>query len=130
MHFHIHPSKLLLTMFSLAMALTFIACSFPTDLNSDIDRGYAAFDQANYNQAIEAFDRAVSRQPTSSDAYFGRAISYAYRGDQSHDPNDYQHAIDDYTRSIRLNPNNASAYSNRGFAYHRIGEYDLAIADC
>ncbi|MEO0457923.1 MAG: tetratricopeptide repeat protein [Cyanobacteria bacterium P01_A01_bin.114] len=87
-----------------------------------IQQGVAAFEQADYQQAISAFSRAVEFNPSSAVAYSNRCLTYLQLGQPTA-------AVSDCTQGLRLNPDMAEPYLNRGLAYYRLGQYGDAIAD-
>ncbi len=91
----------------------------PTACNS---RGIASAKDAQYENAIAEFTRAVSRDPTFADAYYNRAIVYAALGQLGQ-------AVADLTIVIEIRPEFAQAYRNRGIIQAALGQYDQAISD-
>lgn len=81
-----------------------------------------AFDQDNYELAIEYLNKIIKNNPKDAGAYFDRGLAYLSLGK-------YDQAIADYNKVIKINPNNAGAYNNRGLAYYGLGKYNRAIAD-
>ena len=86
------------------------------------DLGTAFYQQGEYKQAIERYDRAIKLNPKNTDAYNNR-------GAAKNDSGDYQGAIADYDKVIELNPKDAMAYSNRGAAKLALGDNQEAIAN-
>ncbi|MEI6154230.1 MAG: tetratricopeptide repeat protein [Deltaproteobacteria bacterium] len=86
------------------------------------DRGYSFSLSGNYNDAINAFSRAIVMNPQFIAAYNNRGIVYAEKGY-------YQQALNDYDRVITINPKYAPAYHNRGIAYFDLGNYKQALKD-
>jgi tetratricopeptide (TPR) repeat protein len=93
--------------------------------------------EGQYDQAIEAYNKALEMNPIQSGAvYNARGMAYAAKGD-------YNQAIADYSKAIETDPENRgvqvgnsyfpgphfTAYFSRGGAYAAKGEYDQAIAD-
>jgi lipoprotein NlpI len=88
-----------------------------------IDRGLAYSNKANYDQAIQDFDKAISLKPDTPEAFNNRGLAYEQKGD-------FDRAIQDYDQAIRLQPTYASAFNNRGLVYgERKGDHDRAIQD-
>lgn len=85
-------------------------------------RGIASAKDAQYENAIAEFTRAMSRDPTFTDAYYNRAIVYAALGQLGQ-------AIADLTIVIEIKPEFAQAYGNRGIIEAALGQYDQAISD-
>ncbi|MDE6202675.1 MAG: tetratricopeptide repeat protein [Lachnospiraceae bacterium] len=75
-----------------------------------------------YEEAINAYTKAIELNPEYSAAYNSCGLTYNKLGR-------YAEAINDFTKAILINPKYATAYNNRGFAHKAIGEYAEAIAD-
>jgi uncharacterized caspase-like protein len=84
-------------------------------------RGYAYYEQKEYDLAIADYSKAIRFDPTYAVIYNNRGMSYF-------EQKEYDLAIADFNEAIKLDPNFASAYNNRGLIYAAQKEYDLAIA--
>jgi serine/threonine protein kinase/Flp pilus assembly protein TadD len=109
-----------------------------------------------YDEAIEAFTKAINIKPDYVDAYLRRGNAYGGKDEQDKAISDYSKAIElapkyaevyinrglsyslkgeygkamlDYDKAIELDPTLASVYINRGMAYNSRGEFDKAILD-
>lgn len=87
-----------------------------------LSTGIDYHDSQSYEQAIEAYTKAIYLDPDYARAYLSRGLSY----DGSEE---YEKAIEDYTKAIHLKPNYAKAYLNRGAAYDMSGQYEKALED-
>ena len=87
-----------------------------------VQRGRSLVESGNYNEAIEAFTKAIELDPKLAWAYGARGIAYYKLGN-------YQQAIRDYDRAIEIDPKDAVSYTNRGLAYDDLGNYQQAIRD-
>jgi serine/threonine protein kinase len=87
----------------------------------EAQRGLGAFERADYDQAIVAFDELIRLQPFHSEVR-------RWRGDASLNKREFDRALSEYDEAIRLDPRNGMAYSGRGHASMRKGEYGQAIA--
>jgi protein O-mannosyl-transferase len=85
-------------------------------------RGYFHFNQANYSEAINDFNRSIELDPDDAHAYNLRGMVY-----MNNNRND--EAIDDFNKAIDLAPGNADAYVNRGWVFMNEGRKDEAIND-
>lgn len=74
-----------------------------------------------YDQAIQAFNQVIARDPNNAKAYQGLGNAYYAKGDK---PN----AVKAYRRSVQLNPSN-TALSNFLARYAPEGEAEVAAAD-
>jgi tetratricopeptide (TPR) repeat protein len=96
-------------------------------------RGNAYAVKAQYDHAIEDYDRAIALNPSYAiGPYFSRGFAYFKKG--QYDPGifkkgQYNRAIQDLDRAIALNPNFAAAYVIRGLAHEQLGKPDSAEAD-
>ncbi len=93
------------------------------DANAHFNLGLNHFRNADYDQAISSFDKAIEMSPMLAEAYYNRGLTYQKKG--MHDL-----AVADYSRTIELDPNDADAYNNRGLVYSQIKkQYDKALYD-
>jgi Tfp pilus assembly protein PilF len=81
-----------------------------------------AYDDSNYDRAIEDYTQAIMIDPNYVLPYINRGLAYKSKGN-------YDRAIEDYTQAIMIDPKNALAYNNRGGVYHAKGDNDRAIED-
>jgi tetratricopeptide (TPR) repeat protein len=106
--------------------------------------------------AVKAFDEAVARSPDDTFALLGRALANIEAKDfdaaekdiarvlelKPSDPlgmqaqgelelarGSYKAAVETFSRGLGVFPGNGRMLSQRAQAYHRLGEYDLALAD-
>ncbi|OGQ53210.1 MAG: hypothetical protein A3J24_02300 [Deltaproteobacteria bacterium RIFCSPLOWO2_02_FULL_53_8] len=86
------------------------------------DKGWVYSDAKDYDNAIEAYSKAIELDPDYGSAYNNRGI--AYRNKDQLDK-----AIEDYNKAIYLEPNNAIAYNNRAIAYNKTGQYEREMED-
>ena len=85
------------------------------------DRGRAAENAKNYDQAIKEYTEAIRLDSNYASAYYNRGLAYFNK-------KDYDRAITDSSQAIQLGPT-ASRYIIRGLAYDNKKDYDRAIAD-
>jgi tetratricopeptide (TPR) repeat protein len=74
-----------------------------------IDRGTEFYEVGSCHQAISAYDRAISLDPTCVDAYCGRGNARRYIGD-------YPGSWADFSTAIQLDPDRGIAYIGRALA--------------
>jgi tetratricopeptide (TPR) repeat protein len=89
------------------------------DAAHDVEKGDAALDIQDYDQAVLEYSEAIRLDATIAPAYNNRGNVFARMGE-------YDRAIADYDQAIRLNPNLAPPRNNRGNAY--LAKHDLARA--
>ncbi len=75
-----------------------------------------------YEDAIDAYTKAIELNPEYSNAYNNRGLAHKKRGK-------FTEAITDYSKAILIDPKYATAYNNRGVAYRILKKYAEAIAD-
>jgi tetratricopeptide (TPR) repeat protein len=86
------------------------------------DKGYTYLAAEKYQDAINAYTRAIELDPKFAPAYNNRGVSYNVLGN-------HNQAIADHTRAIELNPKDAGAYFVRGLAYEESGNLEQAFSD-
>jgi tetratricopeptide (TPR) repeat protein len=74
-----------------------------------VDRGTEFYEVGNAQQAIDAYDRAITLDPECIDAYCGRGNARRYIGD-------YSGSWEDFDLALRLDPEHGVAYIGRGLA--------------
>lgn len=80
------------------------------------DRGNAAYQKRNYEQAIEYFTQGIKKNSNFSKLYINR-------GNSRYNLNDYEGALADYNESIKINPLEVKAFVNRGNVHYILAEY-------
>ena len=86
------------------------------------DQGDQYSKQEKYDEAIQAYTKAIELNPKYPEAYFKRAINFGLK-------HNYELTISDYSKAIELNPNYAKAYYFRGIANYNKAYYDKAQID-
>jgi len=129
------------------------------DMYTEIQQGLGNINTGNYQQAIEAFSKAIKYFPDFPGNYstynyrgfayritgehekaisdFNKAIdldskqatSYKYRGDTYAILKKYSEAVNDYSQAISLKPDLDQAYNSRGDVYRELGKYNEAVND-
>src|SRR3989344_836245 len=85
------------------------------------EKGYKYDINKDYDNAIEAYTKAIALDPHYSD-YNNRGVAYYNKGQ-------YDRVIEDYNKAISINPNDAFAHYIRGLAYYYKGQYGRTIED-
>src|SRR5207253_7403537 len=83
-------------------------------------QGDEFFKAANYDDALDAYQRAVASKPIAS-AYYH--IGWIYN-----DRDDFDNALSALQQSVRLNPNDAVAFNELGYSYRNLKQYDQALS--
>src|SRR5260370_12769552 len=100
-----------------------------------LDEGNQLYDRAHYQEALQAYERAIQLDPNFAEAHDARgdALSSLERSQEALaayeqaiqlDPN-YAHA---YEQSIRLDPSCASTYNGEGNTLYDLNHYQEALA--
>lgn len=87
------------------------------------DLGNALKDLARLDEAVAAYDRALTQRPAFPEAHYNRAIAL-HKGGRLDD------AIAGYDRAIALNPDFPLAHLNRGKVLYESARFDEAVAAC
>ena len=82
--------------------------------------GRKAIDAKRWNEALNAYSKAIELNPNDASAYNNRGLAY-----DNLDKNDL--AIADYSKAIELNPEYGDAFNNLGKTFSRLGDYKRAI---
>ena len=79
-------------------------------------RGNQAYQQQDYQQAIEDFTQGIKQNTNFSKLYM-------HRGNARYNLNDYQGALSDYNIALKINPQEVKAFINSGNAYFKLADY-------
>jgi tetratricopeptide (TPR) repeat protein len=82
--------------------------------------GRQASEAHRWNEALNAYDKAIKLNPNDASAYNNRGLAY-----DNLDKNDL--AIADYSKALELNPEYRDAFNNLGKTFSRLGDYKRAI---
>jgi len=82
--------------------------------------GRAEYDEAFFNETINAYDMAIKIDPKLVFAWNMKGNTLAHQGKNDE-------AIDAFDEAIRINPHYASAWTGKGTALFTQGKYDAAI---
>ena len=91
--------------------------------SSWVEKGVALVVEGKYNEAIEAFNKAIELNPKDAVAYNNRGAAYGQIGN-------YKQQIEDSTKALQINSKDAVAFNNRGVAYGELGNYMQEVEDC
>ncbi len=94
----------------------------PEDANACNHRGILFARQAQYENAIAQFSRAIQRSPAFVDAYLNRAQVYIAIGNLGQ-------AVSDFTRVAEIRPRCTDALRQCGRLHLAMSQYDEALAD-
>jgi len=83
-----------------------------------LEQGIAAFDNGNYDLAIEKYTEAIRMAGEFGDHNY--AVGYVNRGNAYMMKKDYNRAIAEFSEAIKLDPYYYLAYFNRGVLYHEL----------
>jgi len=90
--------------------------------------------EGNYEEAIEAFDKALEQMPDHRGALMGRALAFMQSDRHDEAFAEFEYTIDFLTRTVAPDDPTgravlAAAYANRGILHDRRGEYQQALDD-
>jgi len=86
------------------------------------NRGVKAFNAKQFNEAIPAFDEAISGDPDFADAYFARGACKYYL-------KSLDGALMDLNDAVRLKPDYTDARALRGAVSYEMDQWDNAVED-
>lgn len=124
--------------------------------NVDVNRGYAIAELGRRDDAIEAFTKAIAKDPNNGLAYDARAVQltakdfleaalsdadravelaslqprvWYNRGFIRQQNGDFADALADYNAVLKLSPRNVEAVANRAYCLKRLGRFKAAADD-
>lgn len=86
-----------------------------------MDKGYSLTELRRYDEALQAYDRALSLQPKN-------AYAWARKGRTLRLAEQYAQALECYEQSIGLYPGYASSWRGKGIVLEKIGRIEEALA--
>mmetsp|Transcript_17128 Transcript_17128/g.17015 ORF Transcript_17128/g.17015 Transcript_17128/m.17015 type:complete len:575 (+) Transcript_17128:2-1726(+) len=84
------------------------------------ERGNAAFQQKNYQEAIECFTKALEFTPNDHVFYSNRSACYASL-------EQYDKALEDAVKCVQLKPDWVRGYTRKGLAEFYLGKYKESV---
>jgi tetratricopeptide (TPR) repeat protein len=93
----------------------------PEDATFWYNEGNALSNQKKYDEAINAYDKAIRLDPNYIDAWYWKGIAL-------YNQEKYDEAIKAYDEAIRLDPNYAAAWYWKGNAFEALGRTSEANA--
>ena len=85
-----------------------------------VEQGNQAYDEKNYNKAIECYNKAIALDPGDACAYSNLGSAYGAQGD-------IVKAMEWLNKALVIDSDFADAYYNLGFAYYQNSDYNKAI---
>lgn len=89
--------------------------------------GLAYMNRENFENAIKAFEMAVSIDEEYADVYVNLGNLYFSHFLRTKERNAYQKALHNYKKAIEVQPNNPEAFNGLGSAYMQVGRVEDAI---
>ncbi|MFQ5901654.1 MAG: tetratricopeptide repeat protein [Thermodesulfobacteriota bacterium] len=84
--------------------------------------GIAYMEKGRFNEAVEAYKKAIELDPAYFDARNNLGITYQELGM-------YDKALSEFKESLKINPNHFKAHHNLGLVYNNKGYIDKAIQE-
>jgi tetratricopeptide (TPR) repeat protein len=88
------------------------------EVRQALEKGWTAFDDSRYNEAVQNFDEATRLDDTAAEPYYGRGRALLEQGR-------LEEASAQFTAAIRRAPRNAEAHAWQGEAYLEQARYEL-----
>eukprot|EP00522_Entomoneis_paludosa_P007214 CAMPEP_0172450224 /NCGR_PEP_ID=MMETSP1065-20121228/8661_1 /TAXON_ID=265537 /ORGANISM="Amphiprora paludosa, Strain CCMP125" /LENGTH=572 /DNA_ID=CAMNT_0013202001 /DNA_START=227 /DNA_END=1945 /DNA_ORIENTATION=+ len=85
------------------------------------DQGNKAFQNGDYEKAIEAYTKAIKLNEKDHQSYSNRSAAYLKSGNA-------EKALADGKKCVQIKSDYHKGYSRKGAAYHALKKYDKAIA--
>jgi len=112
--------------FKIAILVVFILLLFssliaPVSANSWVDYGYSRLDHGKYQDALDAFNKAIEIDPTDANAWRGKGLALVDLGR-------CQEALDALDKAVELNLDDIDTLAHRGDALDCVGRHQEAVA--
>ena len=86
------------------------------------DKGYEAYDEGNYDEAIEHYTKAILADPTNASYFYYRGVSYSMLSKN-------ELSIKDFDIALKLSADYGEAYFERAYSYYLMEENEKALKD-
>jgi tetratricopeptide (TPR) repeat protein len=106
------------------------------DVSALVNKGDAFYNQGNYTQAIQYYDKALAIDPHYMDAIYDKdtalnrtasASAFVDRANAFYALGNYTEAIPYFDLALGIDPNNKDALNGKGAALNGLGNYTQAI---
>lgn len=113
--------------FSLLLALLLAGLSACKSENEDstadptqtlLEKGQAAFKQGKYDQALQAYDQALKKEPRSAVIYNLKGMAYRFKYNQLRSPELKENEIAAFQKAIEMDPKFIPALVNLGSTFY------------
>jgi tetratricopeptide (TPR) repeat protein len=110
------PVRLVMVAILLVMALASQATAANSDIMNNLETGFRAHREGEYDKAIDHYTRVIRDKDLRAR---DRAVTFLLRGEVQMDKGDYDQAILDFARAIKIKANYAHAFYFKGLAYEK-----------
>jgi tetratricopeptide (TPR) repeat protein len=84
------------------------------------NKGVALDAQGKYDEALQAFDKAIEINPQLAEAWVAKGVVLMAQGK-------YDEAIQAYDKAIEIDPQDVNVWNNKGVALNDLGKHNEAI---
>ena len=91
--------------------------------DKSLEKGFGFYKQGDYEEAIKAFNQAITDNPKNAEALSMKGLSL-------NQLKKYEEAIEVFDQYIKIDPNNALVWSSKGIALYETGKYDEVVKAC
>lgn len=89
-------------------------------VNEDFERANELYENGQYEEAIQSYDKAIKAEPNLSEGYTNKCLALSKIGN-------YEEALKACDKGIELDPKSNVAYNNKGLVLFQMGKYEDAI---
>ena len=85
-------------------------------------KGFGAYNQQNYDEALELFEKCIQNEPNNSNAYFYIGCIWEIK-------ENYEKAIENYYAALKIEPKNITYLSRLADVHFEIDEHEKALEE-